>query len=73
MVNDETLGALLLGGRPPVALPVIENAAPASSKVYGIHQPFFDTLDVRENSVQIQLSYNSFLYKLTSLFIFHIR
>lgn len=40
MVNDETLGALLLGGRPPVALPVIENAAPASSKVHGTHQLF---------------------------------
>lgn len=34
MMNDDTLGALLIGGRPPVALPVIEHSAPSASKVH---------------------------------------
>lgn len=37
MMNDETLGAILLGGgvRAPVALPVVDNTLPISSKVFG--------------------------------------
>ncbi|CAG9824688.1 unnamed protein product [Phaedon cochleariae] len=34
MMNDDSLGALLMGGRPPVALPVIENnVAPVAPKL----------------------------------------
>lgn len=36
MMNDESMGAILLGGgvRAPVALPVIDNMQPISSKVF---------------------------------------
>ncbi|KAJ8923192.1 hypothetical protein NQ315_001746, partial [Exocentrus adspersus] len=54
MVNDETLGALLLGGRPPVALPVVENAVPAPSKVLVENQlpPYPDNLTASDGSWQ---------------------
>lgn len=36
MMNDESMGAILLGaaGRAPVALPVMDNSVPVSSKVH---------------------------------------
>ncbi|XP_018565860.1 uncharacterized protein LOC108906905 isoform X2 [Anoplophora glabripennis] len=54
MVNDETLGALLLGGRPPVALPVVENVAPASSKIVTENQlpPYPDNLTLADGAWQ---------------------
>ncbi|CAH1237600.1 unnamed protein product [Diabrotica balteata] len=54
MMNDDTLGALLIGGRAPAAIPVIENSAPSSSKVFNEVQlpPFPENATLNDGSWQ---------------------
>ncbi|XP_056644663.1 beta-1,4-galactosyltransferase galt-1 [Diorhabda sublineata] len=54
MMNEDTLGALLIGGRAPVALPVIEHSAPSSSKVISetLLPPFPENTTLNEGAWQ---------------------